>query len=1221
MFAFTRPQSALRDAVTAAYRRDEAEAVADMLQRAEMSAAEKEEAAKLARRLVTQVRANRTKASGVDALMHEFSLSSQEGVALMCLAEALLRIPDNATRNKLIQDKLSGGNWKSHLNNSPSLFVNAAAWGLLITGKLTAANDDKTLGMALTRIIGKGGEPMIRKGVDYAMRLLGKQFVTGQTIEEALQNGKEREKLGYRFSFDMLGEAAMTQADADRYYQDYVNAIHAIGKDAAGAGVYEGNGISVKLSAIHPRYVRAQYERVMNELLPKLKQLFVLAKQYNIGLNIDAEEANRLELSLDLMEALVSDPDLAGFNGIGFVVQAYQKRCPFVIDYLIDLARRHNQKLMIRLVKGAYWDSEIKWAQVDGLNGYPVYTRKVHTDVSYLACARKLLAAQDAVFPQFATHNAYTLSAVYQMGQGKDFEFQCLHGMGETLYDQVVGAQNLGRRVRIYAPVGTHETLLAYLVRRLLENGANSSFVNQIVDEKVSIDDLIKCPLDAAAQTQGKMHAALPLPRHLYGAGRLNSQGVDLSNEFVLQQLQNEMNAAAQQHFQTASITAAPVQSGEAQPVRNPADHSDIVGTAAFIQTASIGDVIAAAKAAEQAWAAKRPSERAECLRRFADLLEAHTPALMMLAVREAGKTLNNAIAEVREAVDFCRYYAGEAETTCAGRAPVGTIVAISPWNFPLAIFVGEVVAALAVGNTVIAKPAEQTCLIAHYAVRLLHEAGVPQDALQLVLGAGEAGAALTQDERINGVIFTGSTEVAKLINQTLSRRADNPVLIAETGGMNAMIVDSTALAEQVCTDVLASAFDSAGQRCSALRILCVQEDVADHMIGMIKGAMNELRVGNPIHLATDIGPVIDAEAQQNLLAHINKMKGVAKSYHEIRPSENERSEFRQNERSEFRQNEWSEFRQNSGNATFVAPVLFELNDLNDLQREVFGPVLHVVRYRAHELDGLIRQINSKGYALTHGIHSRIDGTIEHICSRIEAGNVYVNRNIVGAVVGVQPFGGHGLSGTGPKAGGAFYLQKLSKGKWQIPALTRNGKADETALAVLEKLMQQMGFDHEQKVRLGGLMGEARVHTLRQAEALLPGPTGERNSAEWHAPAKVWLYGGTLEQAFAALIPLAAAGAAAVVTQEHPLAIWREHSDGLIEVVSRNVPEGIGHLAALEPLAAGLKQQIAEQDGAIIKILDAADGLDILQVFEEVSVSVNTTAAGGNASLMAMAEG
>ena len=1196
MFQFTHPQTELRRAITAAYRRDESEAVADMLQAAAMSEEEKNNAKALARRLVTQVRENRSKASGVDALMHEFSLSSQEGVALMCLAEALLRIPDNATRNKLIQDKLSGGNWKKHLNNSPSLFVNAAAWGLLITGKLTSANDDKTLGMALTRIIGKGGEPMIRKGVDYAMRLLGKQFVTGQTIEEALQNGKEREKLGYRFSFDMLGEAAMTQADADRYYQDYVNAIHAIGKDAAGAGVYEGNGISVKLSAIHPRYVRAQHERVMNELLPKLKQLFLLAKQYQIGLNIDAEEANRLELSLDLMEALVSDPDLAGFNGIGFVVQAYQKRCPFVIDYLIDLARRNNQKLMIRLVKGAYWDSEIKWAQVDGLNGYPVYTRKVHTDVSYLACARKLLAAQDAVFPQFATHNAYTLAAVYQMGEGKEFEFQCLHGMGETLYDQVVGNQNLGRRCRIYAPVGTHETLLAYLVRRLLENGANSSFVNQIVDEKVSIDDLIRCPLDAAEKTQGKLHAALPLPRHLYGDSRTNSQGWDLSNENVLHLLENEMNAAAQKNYDAASLTAASVQHQEKTAVKNPADHHDIVGNVSFINAGSVAEVVAAAKAAEAGWAASSPAERAEMLRRFADLLEAHTPALMMLAVREAGKTLNNAIAEVREAVDFCRYYAHEAETTCAGRAPQGTIVAISPWNFPLAIFVGEVVAALAVGNTVIAKPAEQTSLIAHYAVGLLYEAGVPKNVLQLVLGAGEAGAALTQDERINGVIFTGSTEVAKLINQSLAKRDDNPVLVAETGGQNAMIVDSTALAEQVCVDVLNSAFDSAGQRCSALRVLCVQEDVAGHMIEMIKGAMDELSLNNPMRLSTDIGPVIDSEAQQNLQGHIERMKGVARSYHELKLPEN------------------------SNEATFIAPVMFELNNLNELQREVFGPVLHVVRYRAGELDQLIDQINSKGYALTHGIHSRIDGTIEHICSRIEAGNIYVNRNIVGAVVGVQPFGGHGLSGTGPKAGGAFYLQKLSRGDWRIPELTRNGQADEAALSVIEKLMAQMGFSHDEKVRLGRIIGEARVHTLRQAEAVLPGPTGERNLALWHAPKKVWLYGGSLIEAFEAWIKLAAAGMKTVVSEEHPLAIWREHAEGLIEVSSRNIPAGISHLIALENPSRELRQQAALQEGALIKIIDAAEGLDILAVFEEISLSINTTAAGGNASLMAMAD-
>lgn len=618
MFNFAFPtQTPLRQAITDAYRRDEIEAVQDMLQRAQMTDEERNAASELARRLVTQVRASRTKASGVDALMHEFSLSSEEGVALMCLAEALLRIPDNATRDRLIADKISEGNWKSHLNNSPSLFVNAAAWGLLITGKLTATND-KQMSSALSRLISKGGAPLIRQGVNYAMRLLGKQFVTGQTIEEALQNGKEREKMGYRFSFDMLGEAAYTEEDANRYYNDYVQAIHAIGKDAAGQGVYEGNGISVKLSAIHPRYSRAQHERVMSELLPRLKELFLLGKKYDIGINIDAEEANRLELSLDLMEALVSDPDLAGYKGIGFVVQAYQKRCPFVIDYLIDLARRNNQKLMIRLVKGAYWDSEVKWAQVDGMEGYPTYTRKVHTDISYLACARKLLDAQDAVFPQFATHNAYTLGAIYQMGKGKDFEHQCLHGMGETLYDQVVGPQNLGRRVRVYAPVGTHETLLAYLVRRLLENGANSSFVNQIVDENISIDHLIKSPFDTIAEQGIHLHPALPLPRNLYGKDRLNSQGVDFSNETVLQNLQEKLNQASSEDFHAASIVNGEARNvGEAQPVRNPADHNDVVGTVSFADAALAQEAIGAAVAALPEWSAKPASERADCLRRL----------------------------------------------------------------------------------------------------------------------------------------------------------------------------------------------------------------------------------------------------------------------------------------------------------------------------------------------------------------------------------------------------------------------------------------------------------------------------------------------------------------------------------------------------------------------------------------------------------------------------
>ena len=1201
MFAFSHPQSALRDAITTAYRRDEAEAVADMLARAQLSEDERREAEALARRLVKQVRDSRRKASGVDALMHEFSLSSEEGVALMCLAEALLRIPDADTRNKLIRDKIAGGDWKSHLGHSPSMFVNASAWGLLITGKLTAASDEKSLGSALTRLIGKGGAPLIRQGVNYAMRMLGKQFVTGQTIEEALKNGKAREKMGYRYSFDMLGEAAMTQADADRYFKDYVDAIHAIGKDAAGAGVYEGNGISVKLSAIHPRYWRAQHERVMTELLPRLKELFLLGKQYDIGINIDAEETNRLELSLDLMEALVSDPDLAGYKGIGFVVQAYQKRCPFVIDYLIDLARRNKQKLMIRLVKGAYWDSEIKWAQVDGMDGYPVYTRKVHTDVSYLACARKLLAAQDAIFPQFATHNAYTLGAIYQMGKDKDFEHQCLHGMGETLYDQVVGPQNLGRRVRVYAPVGTHETLLAYLVRRLLENGANSSFVNQIVDENISIDDLVKSPLDAAAATQGKMHAALPLPKNLYGDKRPNSRGFDFSNEFTLQQLERDMNAAAARPIQAASITAVPVESAAPHDVQNPADHSDILGNAAFLRPDAVASIISTAKDAESRWAAVAPAARATILRRIADLYEAHAAELMTLAVREAGKTLGNAVAEVREAVDFCRYYANECETTCATRQAVGTIIAISPWNFPLAIFTGEVVAALAVGNTVIAKPAEQTSLIAYRAVQLMHQAGIPREALQLVLGAGDIGAALTADPRINGVVFTGSTEVAKAINRTLAARDDNPVLIAETGGQNAMIIDSTALAEQVCADVLTSAFDSAGQRCSALRILCVQEDVADRTITMIKGAMDELRVDNPAKLATDIGPVIDKEAQQNLLTHIENMKKEAKAWHQSKLSADIDPE----------------------NSTFVPPTLLELEKLDQLTRENFGPVLHVLRYKSGQLDSLIEQINSKGYALTGGIHSRIDGAIEHISQRLEAGNLYVNRNIVGAVVGVQPFGGHSKSGTGPKAGGQNYLQRLTRGgHWQAPATTTAGSADEAALSQILDAVKQSDLTADAKTRLQKIADDARKTTLRHAIERLGGPTGETNENRWHMPTTIALYGGDLEQSLAVLIPIAAAGGRAAVNSGHPLAAWKNRLSGIIHVSHGNICGKATHVIALTPLPAEEKTALAARDGVIIKIYpaDAEGNVDILPLYHENSRSTNTTAAGGNASLMAMAE-
>ncbi len=1193
MFQFTQPQTALRDAITSAYRLDEVQAVQNLISTLNFNAEEKNQIQTLARRLITQVRADRSKSSGVDALMQEFSLSSEEGVALMCLAESLLRIPDTATRDRLIQDKLADGDWKSHVGNSPSMFVNAAAWGLVLTGKLTQPTSGG-LGSALTRVLQKGGAPFIRAGVNHAMKILGKQFVTGQTIEEALANGKEREKLGYRFSFDMLGEAAMTQEDADRYYQDYVTAIHAIGKDAKGRGVYDGNGISVKLSAIHPRYFRAQHERVMTELLPRLKALYMLAKEYNIGLNIDAEEANRLELSLDLMEQLVSDPDLAGFNGIGFVVQAYQKRCPYVIDFLIDLARRNNQKLMIRLVKGAYWDSEIKWAQVDGLDGYPVYTRKVHTDVSYLACAKKLLAAQDAIFPQFATHNAQSLSTIYEMGKDKDFEFQCLHGMGETLYDQVVGEKNLGRRVRIYAPVGTHKTLLAYLVRRLLENGANSSFVNRIVDEDVSIDELIESPVDVVNATGITPNPLTPPPRHIYGE-RNNSFGLDLSNEHVLATLQANMQAASQIEFDVASLTSVAVSHQAPHAVLNPADHRDVVGQVSFVKADSVADVITASINAQSAWQAVSAAERAAMLRRFADMMEepSRMALLMMIAVREAGKTLLNSIAEVREAIDFCRYYADETERLNLS-SPVGTVVAISPWNFPLAIFVGEVVSALAAGNTVVAKPAEQTSLIAHLAVSWLHEAGVPTNVLQLVLGVGDVGAALTSDNRIDGVIFTGSTDVAKRINKLLAARTDNPVLIAETGGMNAMIVDSTALPEQVCLDVLASAFDSAGQRCSALRILCVQEDIADHMVEMIKGAMDELVVNNPSALATDVGPVIDAEAQENLLNHINNLKQIA-PYHEVA------------------------IKSDAPNSTFVAPIMFELKDLSQLKKEVFGPVLHVVRFAAHELDDLIDNINKKGYALTHGIHSRIDSTIEHITDRIEAGNVYINRNIVGAVVGVQPFGGHAMSGTGPKAGGPFYLQRLSKlERWDTPALDKAASVNEEAInTVLAVAAKQLSTDEQAVVKAQADL--ARQTSLHHANSVLAGPTGETNTLSWHAPKVVSIYGGNKAQTLAALAVLAANGTRAQVCPSHELAASASELKGILEVVEQPVADNNDIVVALSAMPSDEQVRLAGLDGSIRRVIDATNGLDFTRLYHEVSQSYNTTAAGGNASLMASA--
>jgi RHH-type proline utilization regulon transcriptional repressor/proline dehydrogenase/delta 1-pyrroline-5-carboxylate dehydrogenase len=1185
-----RDQAPLRAAITAAYRRDETAAVEWLLAQ---GARADGDAYMLAHRLVSAVRDKRTRSSGVDALMHEFSLSSEEGVALMCLAEALLRIPDSETADRLIADKISKGDWKKHLGESPSLFVNAATWGLLVTGKLVSSSSETGLGAALTRLIAKGGEPLIRKGVDLAMRMLGNQFVTGQTIGEALKNSRDNEARGYRYSYDMLGEAALTESDADNYYASYEAAIHAIGKASNGRGIKDGPGISIKLSALHPRYSRAQYARVMGELLPRVRNLMLLAKQYDIGINIDAEEADRLEISLDMLEALAFDPSFAGFDGIGLVVQAYQKRCPFVIDFVVDLARRSGRKFMVRLVKGAYWDAEIKRAQIDGLPGYPVYTRKVYTDVSYLTCARKLLAATDVLYPQFATHNAHSLSVIYTWAKAdgvSNYEFQCLHGMGETLYDQVVGKDNLDKPCRIYAPVGSHETLLAYLVRRLLENGANSSFVNQIVDETVPIDTLLTDPFEAARAARCLPHPRIPLPLALFPDGRRNSAGLDLTNEHVLAELAADL--ATPRRYLAAPLVDGPVEATGALNVVNPAQSADVVGQVTEATTGDVDTALHAAVHAAPGWEGVGNAARADIVARVGDLFEQHRGELMALAVREAGKSLPNAIAEVREAVDFLRYYAAEIRTAPEARA-LGAVTCISPWNFPLAIFTGQVAAALAAGNVVLAKPAEQTPLIAHRAVQLFHEAGVPAGALQLLPGRGETvGAALTRDARVKAVIFTGSTEVAQLINRTLAARAqqegaDIP-LIAETGGQNALIVDSSALPEQVVQDVLTSAFDSAGQRCSALRVLFLQEDIADKTIKMLKGAMRELRVGVPDRLATDIGPVIDKEAQQNLLGHIERMKATAKQHFSLALPEALQAQ-----------------------GTFVPPTVLEIGSMSELKREVFGPVLHVVRWRRSDLAQVVDTINATGYGLTLGVHSRIDETIDFITTRAHVGNIYVNRNIVGAVVGVQPFGGEGKSGTGPKAGGPLYLKRLQKDA--APLLTHDRRSNGALDALLGWARNNGEFE--------ALAEHYMTTTLDGVRIDLPGPTGERNQLDFVPRGTVLCAPNGTASLLNQLAAVLATGNRALVLMDAPPSLPAAVMERVRFIDARDLDGSDVAIALVEEgLHGDVRTKLAARPGAIVGIVDTRADVPIAlwRLVAERALCVNTTAAGGNASLMTL---
>jgi RHH-type proline utilization regulon transcriptional repressor/proline dehydrogenase/delta 1-pyrroline-5-carboxylate dehydrogenase len=1114
--------------------------------------------------------------------------------------------------------------------------------------------------------------------------------VIADTIQSALRQGKKQQAQGYLFCFDMLGEEALTQQDADRYTAAYAEAIRSLGQQPLKDSIYTNPGISIKLSALHPRYQYTQQARLMAELLPRLIELTLLAKSQRIGLSIDAEEADRLELSLNLFAALAAHPEVKDWNGLGLVIQAYQKRAPAVIDWLVKLARQNQQQFMVRLVKGAYWDTEIKRAQVGGLADYPVFTRKYHTDLCYLHCANQLLQAGDVIYPQFATHNAYTLAAILALaGQRRDFECQALYGMGETLYDHLLADQALPVPCRIYAPVGDQQNLLAYLVRRLLENGANSSFVHQILDKTISVDQLTQDPAHLTKQQAGLPHPHIPQPRAIYGPGRVNALGLEVSDTQALKALQQGFTQAAQRSWKAQPLLATPCAStGELLAINKPHCQHQPVGQVRQSSSAEVGQAITDALAYHSDWAETSAIQRALCLQKAADLLTAERADFIWLAIQEAGKTIPNGVAEVREAIDFCRYYAQQVTEKFSGsEQPLGTLVCISPWNFPLAIFIGQVSAALATGNSVIAKPAEQTPLLAAAAVDLLHRAGVPKTALQLLPGKGETiGANLVADQRMAGVIFTGSTEVARQINQTLASHTEEKVLIAETGGQNAMIVDSSALLEQVVKDVIKSAFDSAGQRCSALRVLFVQADIGDPFIAMLKGAMAELQAGDPEQLATDIGPVIDKEAQQRLLGHIDYLTQQAQWLFQTPLTTATRE------------------------GTFVPPTLCEITDIAALKQEVFGPVLHLIRYQSQDLPQIVQQIKATGYGLTFGIHSRVAAKVEQLLAQDIAGNVYVNRDMVGAVVGVQPFGGTGKSGTGPKAGGPYYLQRLIRhqpapeltpGKTRFATQTATQSAPQALQhsAAVESVAQSSPLDQvlndlyaipplaiDQRVagleQVAELLAQQADHMVQQlvkatelssqqlttelewginycryyaqqAKALftyrrLIGPTGEEN--RFYLSGKGLLLTLLLDPCQPALLTgqiaaVLVAGNSLVVASNKAnqtlasilVDLWRQTPlarDRLVllpwEQWQSQLLDNVRTAAVLWPnnvtMAQQINQQLSQRPGAITPLIRVSRGkypkppLSLLAVTTERSVSINTTAAGGNTALMALTE-
>lgn len=1258
----------IRQKIREFYRIDEAQAIDHILPEAEVNMRARSRAWERARTMVLQIRREQEGHGGVDALLNEYSLSTAEGVVLMCLAEALLRVPDKHTQDELIRDKLSKGQWTPHLGNSDSLFVNASAWGLLFTGNMVNYADERKkeqFGL-LKKTIGRLGEPVIRRSMNIAMKVMGKQFVMGESIEDAVQRAADKEKKGYVYSYDMLGEGARTAKDAERYYQSYVHAIEVIGKAANGKGPRKSPGISVKLSAIHPRYDFVKYERVMQEIPAKLKTLCLMAKKYDIGLTVDAEESERLDISLDIIEKVFSDPELAGWNGFGLAVQAYQKRAIFVIEWLRELTLKVGKKMMVRLVKGAYWDTEIKHTQQGGFEHFPVFTRKTSTDVSYHACANRMLAYRDTIYPQFATHNAYTASVIIELaGDDKEgFEFQCLHGMGDSLYDQVVSVD--GIQTRVYAPVGVHEDLLAYLVRRLLENGANSSFVNAIVDDSLPVESLLEDPVERTQRLSHRENKQITLPIDLYGEERKNSKGFDIYDVNATQDLSIRLEKWFAKHT-TELNEKLQNNTSDAFMVRNPAVLDEVVGLHHFDSKEIMLSKLEASHQAGKQWAKTSVKERAALLMRTADILERHMDELIGLCIKEAGKITVDSIDEVREAVDFCRYYAVEAEKLDADNRlqARGVILCISPWNFPLAIFLGQVVAAIVTGNTVIAKPAEQTSLIALRAIELMRSVGLPDDVVNTVIAQGvEVGNTLLPDQRIQGVMFTGSTQTGTLISQILAARGTEQVpLIAETGGQNCMIVDSTALPEQVVDDVIASGFQSAGQRCSALRVLFVQEDIADDVVRMITGALQELTVGDPSDLSTDIGPVIDQKALNALNSHAQFMqemeqKGRAKLIYQT-PAP-------------------------TSGGNYFAPRLYEIDDISVLEKEVFGPCVHVIRFKAKELSGLIDKINSTGFGLTMGIHSRIEDRAYELARLSRAGNIYINRNMIGAIVGVQPFGGRGLSGTGPKAGGPNYLPRLMK-EIATPkdgAVVDNFEDDKAIISDHEstkeaKQLMHLATNVENTWRLTGL--NDRISSVRQllakianvdivddladdlnrslatarsqlikverklkSPAVLPGPTGESNTLHLEPRGVLVCFADkevTFEYWMLSIVTALATGNVVISVVSD---LFYEEALAFKDKLSgTGAPDGVFQVAKLKHLeallieanlagvvvdssttrSAYISTKLAQRPGAILPVITAEYNDNMIQrLLTEKTISIDTTASGGNTSLMTMVE-